>query len=55
MQEYVPGKDLSVSIIENSQGLNILSINAQFVEISNLNKFLYEKSKGDTNERRTNR
>ncbi|MHA1623931.1 MAG: ATP-grasp domain-containing protein [Promethearchaeota archaeon] len=37
IQEYVSGKDLSVSIIENSQGLNILSINAQFVEISKLN------------------
>jgi predicted ATP-grasp superfamily ATP-dependent carboligase len=42
MQEYVPGKDLSVSIIGNSQGSNILSINAQFVEISKLtNKSSY--------------
>ncbi len=36
-QEYVPGKDLSVSLIGNSQGINILSINAQFVEINRLN------------------
>jgi len=37
IQEYVPGKDLSVSIIGNSQGSNILSINAQYVEINKLN------------------
>ncbi|MHA1671800.1 MAG: ATP-grasp domain-containing protein [Promethearchaeota archaeon] len=37
IQEYIPGKDLSVSIIENSQEANILSINAQSVEISKLN------------------
>lgn len=37
LQEYVPGKDLSVSLIGNSQGTNILSINAQFVDINGLN------------------
>ena len=33
IQEYIPGEDLSVSIIGNTQGQNILSFNAQFVEI----------------------
>lgn len=37
MQEYISGKDLSVSLISNSQGPNILSINAQLVEFSKLN------------------
>jgi len=37
VQEYIPGDDMSVSIIGNSQDQNILSINAQFVEINKLN------------------